>query len=168
MRHAPIAMNTVSTTGNSSGSIDMPSAMPASNASSQEPPRKSPYRTTASTLREPADQRKDADQPLRLRPQPRRLALERAQRLTDLADLAARASRGHFGKARAPHDQRSRRRHAEDRRRRAAPERPQLQRAAPLCAPARTRPSGAIHRPADRGSARARRQPERGRLPQAR
>ena len=30
IRQAPIAMNTVSTTGNSSGSIDMPSAMPAS------------------------------------------------------------------------------------------------------------------------------------------
>jgi hypothetical protein len=41
MRQAPIAMNTVSTTGNSSGSIDMPSAMPASSASSQ-PPRNIP------------------------------------------------------------------------------------------------------------------------------
>ena len=41
MRQAPIAMNTVSTTGNSSGSIDMPSAMPASIASSH-PPRTVP------------------------------------------------------------------------------------------------------------------------------
>ena len=41
IRQAPIAMNTVSTTGNSSGSIDMPSAMPASTASSH-PPRKAP------------------------------------------------------------------------------------------------------------------------------
>ena len=41
IRQAPIAMNTVSTTGNSSGSIDMPSAMPASTASSH-PPRKVP------------------------------------------------------------------------------------------------------------------------------
>ena len=41
MRQAPMAMNTVSTTGNSSGSIDMPSAMPARTASSQ-PPRKVP------------------------------------------------------------------------------------------------------------------------------
>ena len=37
MRHAPIAMNTVNTTGNSSGSIDMPMAMPARTASSQLP-----------------------------------------------------------------------------------------------------------------------------------
>ena len=37
IRHAPIAMKTASTTGNSSGSIDMPSAMPASTASSQPP-----------------------------------------------------------------------------------------------------------------------------------
>ncbi len=36
-RHAPITMNTVSTSGNSSGSIDMPSAMPARSASSHEP-----------------------------------------------------------------------------------------------------------------------------------
>ena len=36
IRQAPIAMNTVSTSGNSSGSSDMPSAMPASMASSQE------------------------------------------------------------------------------------------------------------------------------------
>ena len=41
IRQAPIAMNTVSTTGNSSGSIDMPSAIPASTASSH-PPRMSP------------------------------------------------------------------------------------------------------------------------------
>ena len=41
IRQAPIAMKTVSTTGNSSGSIDMPRAMPASTASSQ-PPRKVP------------------------------------------------------------------------------------------------------------------------------
>ena len=37
MRQAPMAMNTVSTTGNSSGSIDMPSAMPPSTASSHPP-----------------------------------------------------------------------------------------------------------------------------------
>ena len=41
IRHAPITMNTVRTSGNSSGSIDMPSAMPASSASSQAP-RSSP------------------------------------------------------------------------------------------------------------------------------
>ena len=41
MRQAPMAMNTVSTTGNSSGSIDMPSAMPPSTASSH-PPRSRP------------------------------------------------------------------------------------------------------------------------------
>ena len=41
IRHAPIAMNTVSTTGNSSGSIDIPTAMPASSPSSQ-PPRQLP------------------------------------------------------------------------------------------------------------------------------
>ena len=41
IRHAPIARNTVSTTGNSSGSIDMPIAIPASTASIQ-PPRNSP------------------------------------------------------------------------------------------------------------------------------
>ena len=37
IRHAPIAMNTARTTGNSSGSIDMPSAIPPSSASSQWP-----------------------------------------------------------------------------------------------------------------------------------
>ena len=52
IRHAPIARNTVSTTGNSSGSIDMPMVMPASTASSQ-PPRSVPYSTTASTLTAP-------------------------------------------------------------------------------------------------------------------
>jgi len=41
MRQAPITMNTVRTSGNSSGSIDMPSAMPLSKASSQ-PPRQRP------------------------------------------------------------------------------------------------------------------------------
>ena len=41
IRQAPIAMNTASTIGNSSGSIDMPTAMPASTASSQ-PPRNRP------------------------------------------------------------------------------------------------------------------------------
>ena len=41
IRQAPIAMKTASTTGNSSGSIDMPSAMPPSTASSQWP-RKTP------------------------------------------------------------------------------------------------------------------------------
>lgn len=39
MRQAPMAMKIVNTMGNSSGSIDMPSAMPASTASSH-PPRK--------------------------------------------------------------------------------------------------------------------------------
>ena len=37
IRQAPMTVNTVSTSGNSSGSIDMPSAMPASSASSQDP-----------------------------------------------------------------------------------------------------------------------------------
>ena len=37
MRQAPIAMKTVRTRGNSSGSIAMPSAMPARRASSQPP-----------------------------------------------------------------------------------------------------------------------------------
>ncbi len=37
MRHAPIAMNTVITSGNSSGRSDIPSAIPPSIASSQEP-----------------------------------------------------------------------------------------------------------------------------------
>ena len=41
IRHAPIAMKTARTIGNSSGSIDMPTAMPASTPSSQ-PPRRSP------------------------------------------------------------------------------------------------------------------------------
>ena len=41
MRHAPMAMKTVRTTGSSSGNIDMPSAIPASSASSH-PPRKVP------------------------------------------------------------------------------------------------------------------------------
>ena len=41
MRNAPMVMNRVSTTGISSGSIDMASAMPDSAASSQ-PPRSSP------------------------------------------------------------------------------------------------------------------------------
>jgi hypothetical protein len=41
IRQAPIAMNTASTTGNSSGNIDIPRAMPASSASSQ-PPRSVP------------------------------------------------------------------------------------------------------------------------------
>jgi len=50
MRQAPITIKTVSTSGNSSGSIDMPSAMPLSNASSQ-PPRQRPYSNTASALR---------------------------------------------------------------------------------------------------------------------
>ncbi len=50
MRQAPITMKTVRTSGNSSGSIDMPSAMPLSNASSQ-PPRHKPYSNTASALR---------------------------------------------------------------------------------------------------------------------
>ena len=40
IRQAPITMNTVSTSGNSSGSIDMPSAIPPRNASSQSPRRK--------------------------------------------------------------------------------------------------------------------------------
>ena len=35
IRQAPIAMKTASTTGNSSGSIDIPRAMPPSSASSQ-------------------------------------------------------------------------------------------------------------------------------------
>ena len=52
IRHAPIARNTVSTTGNSSGNIDMPIAMPASTASIQ-PPRSSPYSTTTSTATAP-------------------------------------------------------------------------------------------------------------------
>ena len=41
IRHAPIAIKTVRTTGNSSGSIDIPSAIPASTASSH-PPRMIP------------------------------------------------------------------------------------------------------------------------------
>ena len=41
IRQAPTAMNTVSTTGNSSGSIDMPIAIPARSASIQ-PPRSIP------------------------------------------------------------------------------------------------------------------------------
>ena len=41
MRHAPIARNIVSTTGNSSGNSDMPMAIPASSASIQ-PPRSNP------------------------------------------------------------------------------------------------------------------------------
>ena len=41
MRQAPMAIKTASTTGNSSGNIDMPSAMPPSTASSQ-PPRNVP------------------------------------------------------------------------------------------------------------------------------
>jgi len=41
IRHAPIAMKTASTIGNSSGSIDMPTAMPASTPSSH-PPRSKP------------------------------------------------------------------------------------------------------------------------------
>ena len=41
MRQAPMAMKTVKTTGNSSGSMDMPSAMPPSTASNH-PPRKMP------------------------------------------------------------------------------------------------------------------------------
>uniref|UniRef100_A0A0S6Z011 Secreted protein n=1 Tax=Mizugakiibacter sediminis TaxID=1475481 RepID=A0A0S6Z011_9GAMM len=49
MRHAPITMNTLSTSGNSSGSIDMPSAMPASSAFIQ-PSRSRPYSSTASAL----------------------------------------------------------------------------------------------------------------------
>jgi hypothetical protein len=50
MRQAPITMKTVRTSGNSSGSIDMPSAMPLSKASSH-PPRHKPYSTTARALR---------------------------------------------------------------------------------------------------------------------
>ena len=52
IRHAPIAMNTVSTTGISSGNIDIPSAIPARTASSH-PPRRVPYSTTASAVTAP-------------------------------------------------------------------------------------------------------------------
>jgi hypothetical protein len=41
IRQAPIAMKTVSTTGNSSGNMDMPMVIPASTASSH-PPRNVP------------------------------------------------------------------------------------------------------------------------------
>ena len=44
-----MARKTVSTTGNSSGSMDMPSAMPASTPSSH-PPRVSPYSSTVSVM----------------------------------------------------------------------------------------------------------------------
>jgi hypothetical protein len=37
LRHAPMTMKTVSTSGNSSGSIDMPRAMPASSALNHAP-----------------------------------------------------------------------------------------------------------------------------------
>ncbi len=49
MRQAPIAMNTVSTSGNSSGSIAMAIVMPASAAASQ-PPWVHQYSADASTL----------------------------------------------------------------------------------------------------------------------
>ena len=52
IRQAPMARNTVSTTGNSSGSIAMPTAMPAKMASSQ-PPRSSPYSSTTASATPP-------------------------------------------------------------------------------------------------------------------
>ena len=93
IRQAPMAMNTVSTTGNSSGSIDMPSAMPASTASSQ-PPRNSAVQQHREDAHRTADHSEHPHKPSGLRLQPRRLGLQRAQRLADLADFAvARRSR---------------------------------------------------------------------------
>ena len=88
IRHAPIAMKTVSTTGNSSGSIDMPSAMPASSASSQ-PPRRVPYSTTARTLTAPPTIAKTRTRRRVCACRRGGLGFERAQRQADLADLAA-------------------------------------------------------------------------------
>ena len=48
-RHAPMTMKTVSTSGNSSGSSDMPTAIAPSRASSHEP-RSAQYRPKASRL----------------------------------------------------------------------------------------------------------------------
>ena len=52
MRHAPIAMKTASTMGNSSGSIDMPTAIPARTACNQSP-RNMPYSPTTARLTSP-------------------------------------------------------------------------------------------------------------------
>ena len=77
MRQAPITMKTVRTSGNSSGSIDMPSAMPLSSASSQ-PPRQRPYSNTGERAEAEADGGKIADQAPRLHAQPRRLGIDAA------------------------------------------------------------------------------------------
>ncbi len=106
MRHAPIAMNTVNTTGNSSGSIDMPSAMPARIASSQ-PPRERAVQQYRKNADGTADDREHANQAAGLRLQPRRFGFERPQRETDLADLASRARRGDFTCRSSAHDERA-------------------------------------------------------------
>ena len=106
IRHAPIAMNTVSTTGNSSGSIDIPTAMPASSAVE-------PTAAPAAVEHDDQDADRRADngecphQPPGLCLQARRFGLQRAERMADPADLACRAGRGDLGNAPAAHDQRA-------------------------------------------------------------
>ena len=65
MRHAPMAMNTVMTKGNSSGNSDMPSAMPASIACNQEP-RSRPNNRTVVRSGDGADHGEVANEPAQL------------------------------------------------------------------------------------------------------
>ena len=117
MRHAPIAMNTVSTTGNSSGSIDMPSAMPASKRVEPAAAQRSVQHHHQHADR-PAGQRKDARPAAASAPAAAAVRSPACSSDWPILPISLRgASRGDFGKARAPHDQRCRRRRSADRRR---------------------------------------------------
>ena len=105
-RHAPITMNTVSTSGNSSGSSDMPSAMAPSKASSHEP-RSHQYSTNASTL-STSPMAPNAMTSRRVSPLQARLFLrEPRERLADGADGAVGSGGEDDGETRAAQHQRS-------------------------------------------------------------
>ncbi len=106
-RQAPITVNTVSTSGNSSGSSDMPSAMPPNSASSQSP-RSKPYSSTADTLSTNPSTREYQHDAARLALQPRLLARQPREGAADGADGAAHAGGENHQPARAAHHQRAR------------------------------------------------------------
>ena len=120
MRHAPIAMNTASTSGISSGIIDMPMAMPPSAAFSHDP-RRMPNRMTTSPATAIPKDREIAHQPAKLRLQMRLFQRDRLQRLADLAHFGIEAGRGDFAPCRSRAQPAFRRRRRADRRRRVPP-----------------------------------------------
>ena len=106
IRQAPIAMNTVSTTGNFFGQhrhaerdAGEHRVEPSAAQSAVEQHRQDAHRTP--------DHGEHPHEPAGLCLQPRRLGLQRAERLADLADFAQCADRDHLADSGPAHDQRT-------------------------------------------------------------